>query len=31
MVAVVLAVFTAYFFYYYSGGPDFGARTGTPC
>jgi len=26
MVAVMLAVFTAYFFYYYSGGPDFGAR-----
>lgn len=26
MLAVMLAVFTAYFFYYYSGGPDFGAR-----
>jgi hypothetical protein len=26
MLAVCAAVFTAYFFYYYSGGPDFGAR-----
>jgi hypothetical protein len=26
MAAVVGAVFTAYFFYYFSGGPDFGAR-----
>lgn len=26
MVAVCVLVFTAYFFYYFSGGPDFGAR-----
>lgn len=26
MVGVIGAVFTAYFFYYFSGGPDFGAR-----
>jgi len=26
MLAVVAAVFVAYFFYYFSGGPDFGAR-----
>jgi hypothetical protein len=26
MLAVIAAVFSAYFFYYFSGGPDFGAR-----
>jgi hypothetical protein len=26
MLAVILAVFVAFFFYYFSGGPDFGAR-----
>ena len=26
MVAVIIAVFIPYFFYYFSGGPDFGAR-----
>ena len=26
MLAIVAAVFGAYFFYYFSGGPDFGAR-----
>jgi hypothetical protein len=26
MLAVIAAVFTAHFFYYFSGGPDFGAR-----
>ncbi|MCP4262244.1 MAG: hypothetical protein GY774_32795 [Planctomycetes bacterium] len=26
MIAVIIAVFIPYFFYYFSGGPDFGAR-----